>query len=69
MARVRSTARVAREGEEASTSETAPISEDVLGWLYKKRRNQLQQKMLLMPKLNRPSPKLIVKTKIMMMAF
>jgi hypothetical protein len=27
MARVRSTARVAREGEEAGTSETAPISE------------------------------------------
>jgi hypothetical protein len=54
MARVRSTARVAHEGEEAGVIETTPISEMMKrsGLVVQEERSQFHQKMLLLPKLN-----------------
>jgi hypothetical protein len=69
MARVRSTARVAREGDEAGTTETAPISEMMKrsGLVVQEETISDGAVVLLIPKLNRPLPKLIAKMKMRMM--
>jgi hypothetical protein len=67
---VRSTARVAREGEEVGASEATPISEMVKRsrLVVQEKQSPIQQKMLLLPKLNQLLSKLTVITK-MIMAF
>jgi hypothetical protein len=60
MARVRSTARVTREGEETEVTETTPISE-VMKQSGLVVTEELLMKVLLLPKLNRP----LLKNKIL----
>jgi hypothetical protein len=69
MARVRSTVRVAHEGEQDGASGTTPISEMMKhsGLVVREEKESVPIEVLL-PKLNQLLPKLIVITK-MMMAF
>ena len=60
MARVRSTARVSREGEETEVTETAPIFK-VMKQSGLVVTEELLMKVLLLPKLNRP----LLKNKIL----
>jgi hypothetical protein len=66
MTRVRSTARVTREGDETETTETAPILE-MMRHSRLVVRKKLLPKVLLMPKLNKPWLKIKVKMKVRMM--
>ena len=70
MARVRSTDRVAREGEEAGPSETAPISEmmNLSGLIVQEEKEPVSIQDVADAEAKQPLPNLVVKTK-MMMAF